>query len=146
MPFRQVIVNSRSVVISVAEMVNTGPTTAVYRPVQALSAAMLDEMMKRTEDAIKKPGIIFPAKLNKLCGVKLTWTIRARRIQMNTPPRYFSTRKMNQWGKSMLPRIRLCKPQPEWGILVETWEVQARALASKIGTLVGETLRYRGRK
>ncbi|KAK2814045.1 hypothetical protein FQN50_000449 [Emmonsiellopsis sp. PD_5] len=72
MPFRQVIINGRSVVISVAEMVNTGPTTAVYRPVHALSAAMLDETMKRTEDAIKTAGVIPPAELNKLCGVKLT--------------------------------------------------------------------------
>ncbi|PGH13378.1 hypothetical protein AJ79_03657 [Helicocarpus griseus UAMH5409] len=75
MAFRQVIINGRVVVISVAEMVNTGPNSAFYRPLQVLQASnptLVDETLDMAVDAIKKPGVIPVESRDKLCRVQLT--------------------------------------------------------------------------
>lgn len=72
MSFRQVVVNGKTIVVSVAEMVVTGSGSAFYRPVHSLDQGLLEQSLGRTENAIKKPNAFPPELEGKVCRVKLS--------------------------------------------------------------------------
>jgi hypothetical protein len=51
--FRQVVVNGKTIVVSVAETVVTGSGSTFCRPVHALDQGLLEQSLGRTENAIK---------------------------------------------------------------------------------------------
>jgi hypothetical protein len=70
MAFRQAIINGKSVVIAVKEMVIAG-TSAFYRPTHVLDQVLVEQTLGRTEAALQKPGIVPPAVMEKLVKVEL---------------------------------------------------------------------------
>lgn len=72
MPFRQVIINGKTIVISVAEMVVTRSGTAFSRPVHALDQVLLEQTLARAENAIRKPNAFPPELEGKVRRIKLS--------------------------------------------------------------------------
>ncbi|KAK2789505.1 hypothetical protein FQN52_006033 [Onygenales sp. PD_12] len=70
MAFRQTIINGKSVVISIKEMVVT-KTSSFYRPTHALDPKLIEETLGRAEAVLHKPGVVPPAVLDKVCKMEI---------------------------------------------------------------------------
>ncbi|KAK2804738.1 hypothetical protein FQN50_006476 [Emmonsiellopsis sp. PD_5] len=70
MAFRQTIINGKSVVISIKEMVVT-KTSSYYRPTHALDPKLIEETLGRAEAVLHKPGVVPPTVLDKVCKMEI---------------------------------------------------------------------------